>query len=276
MSFSIILIASLYALLTTTTPSTAETKWEENPGTIEGDIRLHEKPTRGVATRDRGARWTNGIVPYQFLPGYTTEQQAKIISAMRRLESTTATNTFRCIQFRPKEPSDQYYITIINGLGCWSYIGRPYIPNYNHTVILNSSGCLDDGRIMHEFMHTLGFWHEQSRPDRDSYVRIYPENIQVDMESYFQKKDNTEVDTQNTLYDYDSLMHYPRYAFSKNGLPTIEAIQPNVMIGQRLYLSPTDIREIQLYYNCTGSGSTSPPTTTVITPTTSKNIITEL
>ncbi|CAF4173802.1 unnamed protein product, partial [Rotaria sordida] len=63
-------------------------------------------------------------------------------------------------------------------------------------------------------------------------------------------------------------MHYARYEFSKNGLPTIEAIQPNVMIGQRLYLSPTDIREIQLYYNCTGSESTLPPTTTVITPTT--------
>ncbi|CAF1320328.1 unnamed protein product, partial [Rotaria sordida] len=116
-------------------------------------------------------------------------------------------------------------------------------------------------------------WHEQSRPDRDSYVRIYAENIQVGMEGNFQKMDNTQIDTQNPLYDYESLMHYERNEFSKNGLPTIEPIQPNVKIGQRLYLTPTDIREIQLYYNCTGSGPTLPPTTTVITTTTTYPVI---
>ncbi|CAF5079994.1 unnamed protein product, partial [Rotaria sp. Silwood1] len=91
------------------------------------------------------------------------------------------------------------------------------------------------------------------------------------MQDQFQKMDNTRVDTQNTLYDYTSLMHYKSDEFSKNGLPTIEALQPNVKIGQRLYLSATDIQEIQLYYNCTGSGSTLPPITTAITTTTSKN-----
>ena len=45
------------------------------------------------------------------------EQQAAILSAMRRLESSTAIDNTVCVQFRPKVLTDLYYITIQNDTG---------------------------------------------------------------------------------------------------------------------------------------------------------------
>ena len=38
--------------------------------------------------------------------------------------------------------------------------------------------CLcDAGRVLHEMMHALGFYHEHTRPDRDQHIQIVPENV---------------------------------------------------------------------------------------------------
>ena len=80
----------------------------------------------------------------------------------------------------------------------------------------------------------------------------------------FDKYDNTVVNTQNTPYDYASVMHYEPSAFSINGLPTIEPLQSGVIIGQRYNMSLIEIQEVRIFYNCSAGGVTLPtvPTTT--------------
>lgn len=67
----------------------------------------------------------------------------------------------------------------------------------------------------------LGFYHMQSAHDRDDYVQIKWNNIISGYESNFNKYGPKVVTHFNGSYDYDSIMHYGAFGFSKNGDPTI-------------------------------------------------------
>ena len=68
---------------------------------------------------------------------------------------------------------------------------------------------------MHELMHAAGFWHEQSRADRDEHITINWANIQSGMEFNFLKYDLRKIDHLGAKYDTCSVMHYGAYAFAK-------------------------------------------------------------
>ena len=115
---------------------------------------------------------------------------------------------------------------------------------------LKAPGCMVTGIIAHEFMHALGFFHEQSRPDRDDYIKVNFENIAPQNVNNFIKYSNLITDTLDLPYDYGSVMHYGPKSFSINGEPTIVALDNTSEIGQRKQLSQIDIAEIRKHYNC--------------------------
>ena len=62
--------------------------------------------------------------------------------------------------------------------------------------------------MIHELGHTIGLFHEQSRPDRDDFVKILWENIKSEHHGEFHKHSRAGIDTHNVSYDYRSIMHY--------------------------------------------------------------------
>ncbi|CAF1447452.1 unnamed protein product [Adineta ricciae] len=153
-------------------------------------------------------------------------------------------------QLLPKISTDKHFTTIKTGGGCASTVGQNW---YSTKELTLANGCIHEQTILHELLHTLGFWHEQSRPDRDNYVTIQYANVQPGTEHNFNKY-TTSVDTLGTPYDYNSLMHYGSTAFSSNGQATIVPKNSAAQIRPvPAGLSPIDILEVQLYYQCTGS-----------------------
>jgi hypothetical protein len=107
--------------------------------------------------------------------------------------------------------------------------------------------------IVHELGHTVGLWHEQSRPDRNTYVSVnYGNLIKGSIGNFNQIYDNAQ--TFGTYFDYASIMEYPAFSFSRNGGPAIESIPAGIPLSNQNGYSTADIDGIERLY---GSAPTS-------------------
>ncbi|XP_019220676.1 meprin A subunit beta-like isoform X3 [Oreochromis niloticus] len=156
-----------------------------------------------------------------------------------------------CIDFKPRDSEDDY-ISVKQLDGCWSYIGQ-VISNGQELSI--GRGCGSIAIVEHEFLHALGFYHEQSRYDRNDYVTIQFENILEDKKNNFRIVGSNESTTHGVPYDYLSVMHYAKDAFTNGNGSTIITKDPNFqnLIGQRLEMSASDVQELNLLYKCNTS-----------------------
>ena len=83
------------------------------------------------------------------------------------------------------------------------------------------------GVVIHEIGHAIGFFHEQSRPDRDNYVTIHYENIVKEMEFNFKKHSEKELTTNNIPYETASIMHYGSHVSKSMFIMKCKANQNN-------------------------------------------------
>ena len=196
---------------------------------IEGDIQVpldFDAPGMPWATNF----WPNGIVPFEFHPNVTAANRQAMLAAMA--EWTAVAN----VTFRPRT-SEAAHVFIQNSTANNSAVGQQggrqviYIVSWGSRFVM-----------AHELAHALGFWHEQSRPDRDAYIIINWSRIQPGQEHNFNRHGDAGA---YGPYDFDSVMHYGQFAFSRDGQPTITVRAPwgatwQSRIGQRGHLSTMD------------------------------------
>ncbi|XP_062265480.1 hatching enzyme 1.2-like [Platichthys flesus] len=204
----------------------------------QGDVAVQTTRNARVCSDCRWTKLSDQVqVPFIMSDSFSSSNKATIQNAINGLHTST------CVRFVPLNGQSDY-VNIVKQDGCWSYVGQ----TGGAQQVSLGDGCLSDGIIQHELLHVLGFWHEQSRTDRDLYIQIHKDNIQDDRLQNFDKLDTYNL---NVPYDYSSLMHYGPTDFSKNGLNTISAFSPTANIGQRLGLSEHDVLKVNKLYGCT-------------------------
>ncbi|KAM3602868.1 uncharacterized protein V6R79_012265 [Siganus canaliculatus] len=194
----------------------------------EGDIL---KPVDRNAVK---SLWPEATVPYTISKDLA-QRESDVLAAFKMISDVT------CIRFKPL--SDEFsYIKFRTGKGCASFVGC----QGGAQSVFYSESC-SVGNLCHEIVHALGLHHEHTRKDRDQHVTVDWNSIMSGRQKNFKMNGG---DTLDLPYDLDSIMHYGKYFFSKNGSPTVVPKNGGAQIGQRTHLSRLDIKKLNRLYHC--------------------------
>ena len=234
------------------------------------DFREHEhdgdkERQRREALTGAFRKWNNARIPYKIDASIDARGRQAIADSIAVYAAKT------CINVVPREPEDLDYVVFKKLGGCFSFIGK--VGGAQDISI--GEGCQFVPVVLHEIMHALGFFHEQSRLDRDDHVELVTSNIEPRFLNQFDKHPQGIADNLGSPYDYTGIMHYGNTAFA------IDRSQPTLISkrvrGERLGGSQTltdiDIAQLNKYYNC--PVTTDEPTTTKATTSTTEPTTTE-
>uniref|UniRef100_A0A3B3UZH2 Metalloendopeptidase n=1 Tax=Poecilia latipinna TaxID=48699 RepID=A0A3B3UZH2_9TELE len=215
----------------------------DEPVLIGGDIALWSEADRNAdPCTSSGCLWLKYTDGNVYIPYYIANHYCKQEIIVRGLQSFS---TVSCIRFRPYQNGDHEWLSIESRNGCYSHVGRV---GGGQTVSLSRQGCLYHITVQHELLHALGFNHEHTNLFRSNLKLCISPLFSLGMEYNFYKINTL---NQGTPYDYNSVMQYERYAFSKNNLPTMEPIpNSNVSFGKATQMSQNDTDRLNRLYKC--------------------------
>ena len=228
------------------------------PSSREKTLNNRKKRTAGIAAAQISNRWKDNIIHYTFDPDMFSARERRVIeSAMEEWQK------FTCLTFQKVEDEDESVdkLLITDGCeyddcGCWSFVGRQ---GGTQWLSLSYDACITHRVVLHELGHAIGLWHEQNRPDRDDFISIVEENIEIEGTSQdinFKKLNWSDIGgvvmKTDLPYDFVSLMHYGKKAFGKGDATTIRTLVPKYqdVIGTAEHLSVLDISIVNMMYRC--------------------------
>ncbi|UYV76976.1 hypothetical protein LAZ67_14002657 [Cordylochernes scorpioides] len=155
----------------------------------------------------------------------------------------------KCLTFEELSTPSGDYLNFFRGYGCYTFAGMAG----GKQPLSLGSGCEYHGTVVHEITHALGFFHEQSRSDRDDYLTIFWDNIMPEAVPQFHKL-APENNRLLTPFDYKSIMIYGEMAFSKDGLSKtmVDKFGKKKLTDpfQKYGLTLSDITRIRKLYKC--------------------------
>ncbi|WP_025741739.1 M12 family metallopeptidase [Aquimarina pacifica] len=179
--------------------------------------------------------WPNNIVFFEI--DSNLDNQERITDAIAHWEVNTH---IRFVQ----RTNQVDYVRFQSGSGCSSNLGR-----IGGEQIITIGDVCTTGNTIHEIGHAVGLLHEQGREDRDQFITVNFDNMDLESQPYFETwRQRGFVATDLTPFDLGSIMMYASYAFSNNGEPTITRNDGSVYTTNREVLSANDIAGVDVLY----------------------------
>jgi Astacin (Peptidase family M12A)/Ricin-type beta-trefoil lectin domain-like len=216
---------------------------------LNGDIIMGDDfpRTRGyVRTNAAGIPdnlWPQGYIPVMISPDVMKwDMYTSVMRALVLLNNKTN------VRFKPYT-NERDYIKIDMYLDDPNLGGASPVGKIGGEQVLILNRNMPESVVIHELLHALGFWHEQSRADRDSYVQVDMSMVKEGYKHNFQ----IEPGMVSGAYDYNSIMHYPANSFGLTDKSvTIKCKNANTLSDCKLggdILSPKDIAALNMVFS---------------------------
>ncbi|WP_114790685.1 M12 family metallopeptidase [Niabella yanshanensis] len=199
-----------------------------------GGLAEYTKP-RSAIIDDFTYRWSSGEWRYLIASTRRTEilQAIQMIADVSNITFIELTSN----------PGHSNYVTIVDdnseGTSFSNHIGCE--PGNKELHLHSSQGV---GTIAHEILHSLGIFHEQTRPDRDNFINVFIDRLPSDPTVRYQYNINP-LSRGVGGFDFESIMLYPSV---RNGVTIMERKDNTTWGFQRSYLSTGDIQGLAALY----------------------------